>query len=66
MLERYRDARRRDTGRGVAFTDALVSLFGDGRRLPTWGRAAALGLIDVLPPARRWLADRMIHGAPAS
>ena len=66
MLERYREARRRDTGRGVAFTDALVSLFGDARRIPTWGRAAALGLIDVLPPARRWLADRMIYGAPAS
>ena len=66
MLDRYREARRRDTGRGVAFTDALVSLFGDARRIPTWGRAAALGLIDVLPPARRWLADRMIYGAPAS
>jgi len=66
MLERYRESRRRDTGRGVAFTDALVSLFGDARRIPTWGRAAALGVIDVLPPARRWLADRMIYGAPAS
>ena len=64
MLERYRESRRRDTGRGVAFTDALVSLFGDARRIPTWGRAAALGMIDVLPPARRWLADRMIYGAP--
>jgi len=66
MLERYRESRRRDTGRGVLFTDALVSIFGDARRIPAWGRAAALGLIDVLPPARRWLADRMIYGAPAS
>ena len=64
MLERYRDARRRDAGRGIAFTDALVSLFGDERALPTWGRGAAMGLIDLFPPARRWLANRMIYGAP--
>ena len=65
MLDRYREARRRDAGRGIAFTDTLVSTFADGRRLPTLGRALALGFLDVFPPARRWLADRMIYGAPA-
>ena len=65
MLAQYRDSRRRDAGRGIAFTDALVSLFGDGRRLPTWGRGLGLAVLDALPPARRWLADRMIYGAPA-
>jgi len=64
MLAAYRAARRRDAGRGVAFTDLLVSLFGDSRRLPTWGRGLALTALDLFPPARRLLAERMIHGAP--
>jgi 2-octaprenyl-6-methoxyphenol hydroxylase len=65
MLESYRNDRRRDAGRGVAFTDLLVSLFGDDRRLPTWGRGLALTAFDLFPGARRLLAERMIHGAPA-
>jgi 2-octaprenyl-6-methoxyphenol hydroxylase len=64
MLNAYRDSRRRDATRGVAFTDLLVSAFADGRRLPTWGRGLALGALDLLPAARRILADRMINGAP--
>lgn len=63
-LERYRQSRRRDAGRGVAFTDFLVGAFMDDRRLPTWGRGLALTALDLLPPARRLLAGRMIHGAP--
>jgi 2-octaprenyl-6-methoxyphenol hydroxylase len=66
MLAAYRAARRRDTRRGVAFTDMLVSAFADGRRLPTWGRGLALAALDALPPARRLLADRMIHGTSRS
>jgi len=65
MLDAYRAARRRDSMRGIAFTDMLVSTFADGRRLPTWGRGLALTALDLFPPARRWLAERMIHGAPA-
>lgn len=64
VLEAYRESRRRDAGRGVAFTDFLVGAFMDGRRVATWGRGAALTLLDLLPPARRWLAGRMIGGAP--
>ena len=63
VLEAYRGSRRRDAGRGVAFTDFLVGAFMDDRRLPTWGRGAALTLLDLVPSARRLLADRMIHGA---
>ena len=63
MLDAYRESRRRDAGRGVAFTDFLVSAFADGRRLPTWGRGLALAALDLIPPARRALASRMIHGA---
>ena len=64
MLDTYRASRRRDTARGVAFTDLLVSLFADGRWLPSWGRGFALTALDLFPPARRFLAQRMIHGAP--
>ncbi|HXS53775.1 MAG TPA: FAD-dependent monooxygenase [Usitatibacter sp.] len=65
MLQAYREARRRDASRGVAFTDFLVSIFSDGRRIPTWGRGLALAVLDALPPARRLLAERMIYGAPS-
>ena len=64
MLETYRQSRRRDAARGVAFTDFLATIFADGRRLPTWGRGLALTALDLFPPARRALAQRMIHGAP--
>ena len=66
MLSGYRTARRRDASRGIAFTDFLVSAFGDGRRLPTWGRGLGLAALDLFPPARRLLAERMIHGSPGS
>lgn len=65
LLRDYRDDRRRDAMRGALFTDLLVSAFADGGRLATWGRGLALGALDLLAPARRLLADRMIHGAPA-
>lgn len=63
MLETYRDSRRVDASRGVAFTDFLVSAFADDSRIPTWGRGLALAALDLFPPARRALAARMIHGA---
>jgi 2-octaprenyl-6-methoxyphenol hydroxylase len=64
MLEAYRASRRKDSSRGIAFTDLLVSAFADGRRIPTWGRGLGLAVLDLFPPARRLLAERMIHGAP--
>jgi 2-octaprenyl-6-methoxyphenol hydroxylase len=64
MLSAYEEARRRDASSGVRVTDLLVSAFADGRRLPTWGRGLALAALDLFPPARRLLAERMIHGAP--
>jgi 2-octaprenyl-6-methoxyphenol hydroxylase len=65
MLATYRDARRRDAALGVAFTDFLAGAFTDARRVPTWGRGIALTALDLFAPARRLLAERMIHGAPA-
>jgi hypothetical protein len=38
----------------------------DGRRAVSWGRGAALTMLDLVPPARRWLAGRMIGGAPGT
>jgi 2-octaprenyl-6-methoxyphenol hydroxylase len=64
MLDAYREARRRDATRGIAFTDFLVSIFSEAGRIPTWGRGLALAAFDLVPPARRLLAERMIHGAP--
>ncbi len=66
MLREYRESRERDASRGVAFTDALVSIFSDARLVPTWGRGLAIAALDLLPPARRLLARRMIHGSPAA
>ncbi|HET9580226.1 MAG TPA: FAD-dependent monooxygenase [Usitatibacter sp.] len=65
MLQAYRDARRRDASRGIAFTDFLVSLFSDTRAITTWGRGLGLAALDLFPPARRMFAERMIHGSPA-
>jgi 2-octaprenyl-6-methoxyphenol hydroxylase len=66
MLDAYRSARRRDTSRGIAFTDWLVSAFADARTLPTWGRGLGLAALDLFPPARRILAERMMRGAPTA
>ena len=65
MLDRYRDTRRRDAARGIAFTDFLVSTFADSRGIATWGRGLGLALLDLVPAARRLLAERMIRGAPS-
>ena len=45
---------------------ANVGAFMDDRRVVTWGRGMALAALDLLPPARRLLAARMIHGAPTA
>ena len=63
MLEAYRRSRSRDATRSIAFTDFLASAFANGRRVPTWGRGLALTALDLIPSARRALAERMIHGA---
>lgn len=65
MLDAYREARQRDARRGIAFTDFLVSAFAYNDRVTTWGRGLGLAALDLFPPARRLLAERMIHGAPA-
>jgi len=63
MLQAYAGSRGRDASRGIAFTDFLASSFSARSRVPAWGRGLALTVLDLLPPARRALARRMIHGA---
>jgi len=63
MMLAYAGSRRRDASRGIAFTDFLASVFAERSLAPSWGRGLALTVLDLLPPARRALARRMIHGA---
>ena len=59
-------SRRRDAARGVAFTDLLVSArSATSAACPRGAAGSRSPRSTCLPPARRLLADRMIHGAPA-
>lgn len=63
MCKAYRDSRGIDRNAGIRFTDGLVRLFSND--LPVLGplRAAALDLLDHIPPAKKFVARRMMFGA---
>ncbi|MDD2699914.1 MAG: FAD-dependent monooxygenase [Sideroxydans sp.] len=63
MCKAYRDSRRIDRNAGIRFTDGLVRLFSND--LPLLGplRSAALDLLDHIPPAKKFVARRMMFGA---
>lgn len=63
MCAAYRQSRRIDRNAGIRFTDGLVRLFSND--LPLMGplRSAALSLLDHIPPAKRFVAKRMMFGA---
>ncbi|MDT8363143.1 MAG: FAD-dependent monooxygenase [Nitrosomonas sp.] len=63
MLARYNKRRRSDREGGRVFTDSLVKLF--THKLPLLQTATGLGLaaLDHLPPAKRFVARKMIFGA---
>lgn len=63
MCKAYRDSRRIDRNAGIRFTDGLVRVFSND--LPLLGslRSAALSLLDHLPPAKKFVAKRMMFGA---
>lgn len=63
MLEHYRKAREFDRTAGARFTDGLVRLFSNDMPLISAGRAAALSVLDCLPPLKRFVARRMMFGA---
>jgi 2-octaprenyl-6-methoxyphenol hydroxylase len=63
VLARYRAARLPDRVGGIGFTDLLTRIFSNDLPLLASARGIALGLIDVMPPAKRFLMRRMIFGA---
>ncbi|MBA4143484.1 MAG: FAD-dependent monooxygenase [Nitrosospira sp.] len=63
MLARYRDRRRMDSGVGRMFTDSLVRLFSNEDPVLDSARSLGLGALDCLPPAKRFVARRMMFGA---
>jgi 2-octaprenyl-6-methoxyphenol hydroxylase len=63
MCAAYRKSRSIDRNAGIRFTDSLVRIFSND--LPLLGpmRSAALTLLDHFPPAKRFVATRMMFGA---
>lgn len=63
LLARYAAARRLDRFGAMGFTDGLVRLFGNDNPLLRHGRGAGLLALDLFPPARHFVARRMMFGA---
>jgi len=63
MCAAYRKSRRIDRNAGIRFTDGLVRIFSND--LPFLGhvRSAALTLLNFIPPAKKFVAKRMMFGA---
>lgn len=62
-LRSYERARSPDAGLAIRLTDLLVRGFSDRNPIVSAGRAVALQALDILPPARRLFARKMIFGA---
>jgi len=65
FLSRYARGRTLDRYAGIGFTDFLVRVFSNSVAPLALARGAGLALLDIVPPARRFLARRMIFGARA-
>ncbi len=63
MCAEYRKSRRIDRNAGIRFTDGLVRLFSNDLPLLGHLRSAALTLLDRIPPAKKFVARRMMFGA---
>ncbi len=63
MCAAYRKSRRIDRNAGIRFTDGLVRLFSNDLPLLGQARSAALALLDHIPPAKKFVAKRMMFGA---
>lgn len=63
MLAQFAAARARDKTRGIDFTDWLVKGFSNKNNMLRIVRSSSLALMDLLPPARKILARKMIFGA---
>lgn len=65
LLARYGASRRLDRAGAVGFTDTLVRLFSNDNPLLRHLRGAGLLALDLIPPARHFVAKRMMFGARA-
>ncbi len=63
MCAEYRKSRRIDRNAGIRFTDGLVRIFSNDLPLLGHVRSAALMLLDCIPPAKKFVARRMMFGA---
>lgn len=64
-LARYASERRLDRQGTIRFTDGLVRLFSNAIAPLAHARGAGLFALDLLPPARHFVAKRMMFGARA-
>ena len=64
-LARYAGERRLDRQGTIRFTDGLVRLFSNAITPLAHARGAGLFALDLLPPARHFVAKRMMFGARA-
>lgn len=63
LLARYAEARALDRNGAIAFTDALVRIFSNDNFVARHARGAGLFALDLFPPARHFVARRMMFGA---
>jgi 2-octaprenyl-6-methoxyphenol hydroxylase len=63
FLAAFRTARRIDRFGAIGVTDFLVNVFSSGNPLLRAARGAGLVALDLVPPARRVFARRMMLGA---
>jgi 2-octaprenyl-6-methoxyphenol hydroxylase len=63
LLARYAAARRLDRRGAIGFTDTLVRTFSNDFAPLAHARGAGLLALDLLPPARSFVARRMMFGA---
>ena len=62
MLNNYQANRSQDTKRGLLFTDFLVNTFSNNIIGVSAGRAAALGVLDLVKPLKSHLVGKMSFG----
>jgi 2-octaprenyl-6-methoxyphenol hydroxylase len=65
LLARYAASRRLDRRGAIGFTDTLVRAFSNDFAPLAHARGAGLLALDLLPPARSFVARRMMYGARA-
>lgn len=62
MLQQYQQQRQRDTKRGLLFTDFLVNVFSNDLVGVSMLRGLGLGMLEHLPPVKRFLVNKMSFG----